>query len=222
MGTISSTGEKYLEAIYCISFEGEVVRPGHLATWLSVSPPSVSDAIQRLQRDGWIHVRDDRSIELSPEGLGVASNLIRRHRILERWLTDGLGLDWASADEEAERLSTSMSDQLIDRIDASMGRPLTCPHGNLVPGREAPYGELTALANVQSGIPVVVRRISEVAEHEARDFLTRLSNYGICEGATISLVAATTDAGEVAVDIECKRFAITSSEARLVWVEESE
>jgi hypothetical protein len=109
--------------------------------------------MQRLQRDGWIHVRDDRSIVRSSEELAVASTLIQRHRILERWLTDGLGLDWGIEDEEAERLSTSIPDQLIDCIDEFLGRPRTCLRDNLVPGLESPYGELTVLANVDAGVP---------------------------------------------------------------------
>jgi DtxR family Mn-dependent transcriptional regulator len=221
MSAPSSTVDRYLEAIYCISFEGDVVRPGHLATWLSVSPPSVSDAVQRLRRDGWIEVRHDRSIVLTPEGLTVASNLIRRHRILERWLTDGLHLDWAAADEEAEKLSSSISDQLIDRIDESLGRPHTCPHGNLIPGREAPYGELMALAEVASGSRVIVRRISEVAEHEARDFLAKLAHHGISEGSVVSLIHASPLDGDLQVAISDQTFVMSRREASLVWVEAS-
>lgn len=220
MSTPSSTVDRYLEAIYCISFEGDVVRPGHLATWLSVSPPSVSDTVHRLRRDGWIEVRHDRSIVLTPEGLSVASNLIRRHRILERWLTDGLHLDWAAADEEAEKLSSSISDQLIDRIDESLGRPSTCPHGNLIPGRDAPYGELMALASVESWRPVTVRRISEVAEHEARDFLAKLAQHGICEGSVVTLVDGSPPVGDLQVSIGDRTFLMSRREASLVWVED--
>ncbi len=220
MSAPSSTVDRYLEAIYCISFEGDVVRPGHLATWLSVSPPSVSDSVHRLRRDGWIEVRPDRSIVLTPEGLSVASNLIRRHRILERWLTDGLHLDWAAADEEAEKLSSSISDQLIERIDESLGRPRTCPHGNLIPGREAPYGELTALAAVVAESRVVVRRISEVAEHEARDFLAKLAQHGIGEGSIVSVTDDFSPDGDVRVLVNERNIVMSKREASLVWVED--
>ena len=73
------------------------------------------------------------------------------HRLLERWLTDVLGLDWAAADEEAQRLASGVSELVADRLDETLGYPATCPHGNVVPGREPPYGELVALSDLQPG-----------------------------------------------------------------------
>ena len=134
-GERSSTVDKYLEAIFYIAAEGDVVRPSRLAHWLDVRPPTVTNALARLLRDGWIDSHDDRSVTLTDKGVDTASALVRRHRILERWLTQVLGFDWASADDEAERLSSSISDELIDRIDASLNFPSTCPHGNVIPGR---------------------------------------------------------------------------------------
>ena len=100
----TATADRYLEAIYCIAAEGEVVRPSRLAYWLAVSAPTVSDALQRLKRDGWVLIAPDRSVTLTSDGDRVATALVRRHRILERWLTDVLGFDWATADVEADRL----------------------------------------------------------------------------------------------------------------------
>jgi DtxR family Mn-dependent transcriptional regulator len=211
--------DKYLEVIFYIAAEGDVVRPGKVATWLSVSPPTVSEAMQRLERDGWIDIAHDRSVALTPKGTEVASNLVRHHRILERWLTDVLGLDWASADDEAERLSSAVSDFLIDRIDASLHRPLTCPHGNPIPGRDAAYGELAALATLPKGARANVRRISEVAEHEARDLLTMLSSHEISEGSSVEIVRATNELGAMQVLVEGRQFELPVDAARLIWVE---
>ncbi|HTB09489.1 MAG TPA: metal-dependent transcriptional regulator, partial [Acidimicrobiales bacterium] len=83
----TETVDKYLEAIYYIDAEGEVVRPSRLAYWLSVSAPTVSNALVRLKRDGWIDVGSDRSVTLTESGRATATSLVRRHRILERWLT---------------------------------------------------------------------------------------------------------------------------------------
>ncbi len=215
----SATVDRYLEAIYYISSEGEVVRPGRLATWLSVSAPTVSEALQRLQRDGWVTVRKDRSVVLTSAGLAEASNLVRHHRILERWLTDGLGLDWATADDEADRLSSAISDFLIDRIDASLQRPLTCPHGNPIPGRAAPYGELAALADLRTGASAVIRRISELAEHDARDVLLMLAGYEIAEGSAVYVADAEPDSREVSLTIAGTPVRLSVDLARLIWVE---
>ena len=123
MSSHTATVDKYLEAIYYIAAEGEVVRPSRLAYWLSVSAPTVSDALARMKRDGWIEIGSDRSVTLTDNGRATATGLVRRHRILERWLTDVLAFDWATADIEADRLSSSISDAVVDQIDATMGSP---------------------------------------------------------------------------------------------------
>jgi len=147
----TETVDKYLEAIYYIAGEGEVVRPSRLAYWLSVSAPTVSNALVRLKRDGWIDIGSDRSVTLTDSGTATATSLVRRHRILERWLTDVLGFDWASADIEADRISSAISDAVVDRIDTTMGSPSTCPHGNIIPGRDAHYGSTRCAGRPRAG-----------------------------------------------------------------------
>ena len=83
--------------------------PGRLAEWLGVSAPTVTVSLQRLARDGLIRIADDRSVELTEGGAEAAALIVRRHRIVERWLTDVLGFDWATADLEAQSLSHGMS-----------------------------------------------------------------------------------------------------------------
>ena len=215
----SATVDRYREAIFYISSEGEVVRPGRLATWLSVSAPTVTEAMRRLQRDGWITIKKDRSIVLTDLGQESAANLVRHHRILERWLTDVLGLDWATADDVADRLSSAISDYLIDRIDASLHRPLTCPHGNAIPGRQAPYGQLTALAALPVGAPATIRRISEVAEHDARELLTMLAEHEIAEGTVVQVSEPASSPDEIAALVDGKRVMLSMAAAQLIWVE---
>lgn len=219
--THTATVDKYLEAIYYIAAEGEVVRPSRLAYWLSVSAPTVSDALQRLKRDGWVDLGGDRSVTLTATGERTATALVRRHRILERWLTDVLGFDWTTADVEADRISSSMSDAVVDQIDATMGSPQTCPHGNVIPGRDAPYGRLTALAELGSGRRATVRRISEVAEHEAPALLTMLAEHAIHEGSEV-LVDSNADAEEVALTVASAPLRIPRAAAERIWVEPSD
>ncbi|TMC39071.1 MAG: metal-dependent transcriptional regulator [Chloroflexi bacterium] len=94
----------YLEAIYYIRAEGEVVRSARLADWLSVSRPTVTVALRRMTRDGMVRINARKEIELTARGDAAGAAIVRRHRIMERWLTDVLGLDWVTADAEAERL----------------------------------------------------------------------------------------------------------------------
>ncbi len=215
----TATVDKYLEAIYYIAAEGEVVRPSRLAYWLSVSAPTVSDALARMKRDGWVVIGTDRSVTLSESGRATATALVRRHRILERWLTDVLGFDWATADVEADRISSAISEAVVDQIDASMGSPSTCPHGNVIPGHAVPYGALVALADLEPGTPATVRRISEVAEHEAPALLAMLAEHAIKEGTEVSVEQSDVSHDEVALMVAGAPLTLTLDAAKVIWVD---
>jgi DtxR family Mn-dependent transcriptional regulator len=215
----TETVDKYLEAIYYIAGEGDVVRPSRLAYWLSVSAPTVSNALVRLKRDGWIEIGSDRSVTLTESGTATATSLVRRHRILERWLTDVLGFDWASADIEADRISSAISDAVVDQIDTTMGSPATCPHGNVIPGRDAHYGVLVALADLEPDVPATVRRISEVAEHEAPALLAMLAEHGIHEGSEVRVVESNVGPNDVALSVAGEELTLSLGAAQLIWVE---
>ena len=217
----STTVDRYLETIYCIAGEGEVVRPSRLAQWLEVSAPTVSEAIRRLARDGWVVIGSDRSVSLTEMGGSKASTIVRRHRILERWLTDILGFDWVAADEEADRLSSVISNDVIDRLDETLGAPLTCPHGNPIPGRSPGYGTLVALADLEPGSSGRVRRISEVAEHQARNLLTSLHEAGITEGSEVLVSPDGGDSSTIAISVKGRVLAMSLESARWIWMETS-
>jgi DtxR family transcriptional regulator, iron-dependent repressor len=129
------TVKHYLETIFYIQFEEDRVRPGRIAEWLGLRPPTVSVTLHRLERDGLITVESDRTVSLTEQGVALASGVVRVHRLLERWLTDVLGFDWATADNYAQEIAPGMSDAVADRLDEHLGRPTTCPHGNVIPGR---------------------------------------------------------------------------------------
>jgi DtxR family Mn-dependent transcriptional regulator len=158
-------------------------------------------------------------VTLTSTGEDLAAKIVRVHRLLERWLTDVLGLDWATADEEAQRLASGVSERVADRLDETLGHPTTCPHGNVVPGREAPYGELVALSDLQPGVPARVRRISEVAEHDAPDLLRELDAYGLVTGARIVVSGADASVQAIPVDVGGVTRPIGTNVGRLIWVE---
>lgn len=215
----SETAERYLEAIYYIEHEGEVPRPGRLAEWLGVSAPTVTVSLQRLARDGLVRIAADRSVELTEEGAEAAAIIVRRHRIVERWLTDVLGLDWATADLEAQALSHGMSLMVLDRLDEQLGHPSTCPHGNVIPGRNPPAGRsLVRLVDLADGDSARVARISEVAEHEAPQLLRILDQRGIVPGIEIRVVARAS-AGWTLRAGGADAMTVDAGTARAVWVE---
>ncbi len=144
---------------------------------------------------------------------------MRRHRIVERWMTDVLGLDWATADLEAQTLAHGMSVTVLDRLDEQLGRPLTCPHGNVIPGRTPPSGRrLVRLVDLADGEIAPVARISEVAEHEAPQLLRLLDQRGIVPGIEIRVVRRA-DAGWTVRVGGRDEIVVDPGTARAVWVE---
>lgn len=175
----------YLEAIYYIRAEGEVVRSARLADWLGVSRPTVTAALRRMTRDGMVRLNGKKEIELTPRGDTAAAAIVRRHRIIERWLTDALELDWVTADLEAERLETALSDLVANKLHEALGRPQTCPHGNPIPGSATMRPDELRLSGLQAGETAVITRISEVAQREGPPLLKYLHDRGLTPGRRI-------------------------------------
>jgi DtxR family transcriptional regulator, iron-dependent repressor len=179
---------RYLEAIYYMWSEGEPLRSARLADWLGVSRPTVTIALRRMARDGLVKLTRTKDIELTPKGMAQAESIVRRHRIMERWLTDGLGLDWVTADEEAARLEHAVSDVVEKRLYEVLGRPRTCPHGNPIPGHSKPVPREVRLARLDTGSRAAITRVSEVAEREAPRLLAYLFDRGLTPGRKLHVL----------------------------------
>ncbi len=214
------TVKHYLETIYYIQFEEDRVRPGRIAEWLGLRPPTVSVTLHRLERDGWIHVESDRTVSLTNEGMSFRERGGPRpptaramaHRRARFRLGDRRQL-------RAGDRARHVLDAVADRLDEHLGHPSTCPHGNVIPGNTTPYGELTSLAELPAGTAARVRRISEVAEHDAPDLLRRLDDNGLVTGAQVVVAADGSSEDALTVDIGGRTMALGISTARLIWVE---
>ena len=178
----------YLEAIYYVWSEGEPLRSARLADWLGVSRPTVTIALRRMARDGMARLTRSKEIELTAAGMKAAESIVRRHRIMERWLTDALGLDWVTADEEAARLEHAVSEVVERRLYEALGRPQTCPHGNPIPGHSKAAAREVRLASLEAGDGAAVTRVSEVAEREAPKLLAYLFDRGLVPGRKLKVV----------------------------------
>src|SRR6266550_832875 len=147
----SEVVSRYLEAIYYMWSENEPLRSARLADWLGVSRPTVAVGLRRMTRDGLVRMNVRKEIELTAAGMTAAESIVRRHRIMERWLTDALGLDWVTADAEAARLEHAVSEVVERRLFEVLGRPTTCPHGNPIPGYSKAMPREVRLATLESG-----------------------------------------------------------------------
>src|SRR5919201_796385 len=186
----SEVVSRYLEAIYYMWFEKEPLRSARLADWLGVSRPTVAVGLRRMTRDGLVRMNRRKEIELTPAGMRAAESIVRRHRIMERWLTDALGLDWVTADAEAARLEHAVSETVERRLYEAIGRPATCPHGNPIPGySEAASGEVR-LSTLVAGDRATITRVSEVAEREAPPLLGYLMKRELTPGREVGVIEA--------------------------------
>src|SRR5205807_2787003 len=184
----SEVVSRYLEAIYYMWSEKEPLRSSRLADWLGVSRPTVAVGLRRMSRDGLVQMNGRKEIELTAGGMRSAESIVRRHRIMERWLTDGLGLDWVTADEEAARLEHAVTDVVERRLYEVLGRPRTCPHGNPIPGHSKPVAREVRLARLATGSRAAITRVSEVAEREAPRLLAYLFDRGLIPGRKLQVL----------------------------------
>jgi DtxR family Mn-dependent transcriptional regulator len=209
---------RYLEAIHYMEAEGETVRSARLADWLGVSRPTVTVALRRMTRDGIVRINTRKEIELTGRGRKAAGAIVRRHRIMERWLTDVLGLDWVAADEEAARLEHAVSDLVEHRLWEVLGQPTSCPHGNPIPG----YAELNPaelrLSSLEPGAQAEVSRISEVAEREAPTLLRYLLERRLVPRMPLEVVEVDPVGRTLRLSVADREVTLSHETAGKIWV----
>ena len=122
--------EEYLQTLFWLHEAGLPMTGANVARAMQLSPPTVHEMVGRLERDGYITRADDKTIAFTDSGREHAEGIVRRHRLIERFLTDVLGIPWDEVHEEAERLEHAMSPVLEERMLAAIGDAKTCPHGH--------------------------------------------------------------------------------------------
>ena len=173
--------EEYLEAIWEFEEEGVTVIQARLAEHLGHSAPSVSEMVGRLRADGYISVKG-RVITLTAKGRRQAVSVVRKHRLAERLLTDVIGVPWHRTHVEACRWEHVISDEVEERLVVILGNPVTCPHGNPIPGAGGPERDLKALAGFAPGDRVRLERVTEQVEVDL-EALMYLDEHGFVPGA---------------------------------------
>jgi DtxR family Mn-dependent transcriptional regulator len=204
--------EEYLQTLFWLHEAGLPMTGANVARAMQLSPPTVHEMVGRLERDGYITRGGDKSISFTPTGRRHAEDIVRRHRLIERFLTDVLKVPWDEVHEEAERLEHAMSPVLEERMLAAIGDAKTCPHGH--PIHAGTRIEGVPLADVAQGAKVTVLRF----ENEAEDLLHYLKASGLEPGIDGELVSAA-DEDDVIVEVSSgERCAVTRSVAETVSV----
>jgi DtxR family transcriptional regulator, iron-dependent repressor len=202
--------EEYLQIMFWLEEAGLPITGANIARAMQLSAPTVHEMIGRLENDGYVERLTDKSLAFTADGRQHAQAIVRRHRLIERFLTDVLGVPWDEVHEEAERLEHAMSPVLEERMLAAIGDAKTCPHGH--PLVEGAREEGALLADVESGATVHVLRF----ENEAEEILHYLKAAGVYPGLDGTLQNSGTD--EVVLSSEDGEHVVSRSVAETVSV----
>lgn len=224
--SLSATVEEYLETIYNMHMEDEIVIGARLAEKMRVSPPTVTEMLKRLVRDGYIAMDAKRHITLTEAGYQAAEAVLRRHRLTERFLVDMLGMQWHQVHEEACRLEHFISGAVEARVIASLNNPTTCPHGNPIPG-SVPNARsylkdrhAVRLSSLLVGAQATILCISEVVEDEEA-LIMYLHEKGLTPQIQVKIVTQSSGddpAESVKLAVDGREIAISNAVAHKIWV----
>jgi len=192
----SQTVENYLKTIHLTeaanrahaqapSGERALVAMGQLASALGVVPGTATTMVKALAESGLVHYEPYMGVRLTEAGEKLASLVLRRHRLIELFLVQVMGMSWAEVHDEAERLEHAVSERLIDLIDEMLGRPETDPHGDPIPTAEGTisHPEYVDLLSAPLGTPLTVVRVVD----QGADFLRFIEERQLKPGSTVTV-----------------------------------
>jgi Mn-dependent DtxR family transcriptional regulator len=217
--------DTYLETIYFLAFPvgeyGPVVKDSpalaaRVADMLGVSRASAGEMLKRMEADGLIERGERKEVILTPAGREASERVIRRHRLIERFLTDFLGYTAGEAHEQADELADTFSDDMIERMTERLGSPDRCPHGWPVDPavEQAENRELTALTDLEPGARATIVRL---AEHDG-PLLHWFYDEGLVPGTEVEVRSAQPEAGQFVVRVSGAERAIGERAAAGLFV----
>lgn len=182
----SQSIEDYIKAIFQISRGDARVQTSAIAERLDLRPASVSNMMRRLTKLGLVEHEPYRGVKLTEDGDHLARRMIRRHRLIERFLSEYLGYPWDAVHAEAEKLEHAVSQRFVEALDRLLQNPGTDPHGAPIPGRDGSMVEpgYPRLSELQVGETAVVRRVSD----SDADLLRRLGQLGVRPNADLKII----------------------------------
>ena len=212
---LSSTIEDYLSFLYILERDGEPVVGTHLAELLGVTPPTVTNTLKRMVRDGLVSM-DETGTHLTDLGRSSARTVMRRHMLME-WMMAGM-LPWSKLHSEAHTLEHAISNMAESALMEELGHPQTCPHGNPLPGNEDAVAGWVPVVQVPVGESVTIRRVHELAE-ENTELLSFFEAKGIMPGCQATVAEVLDFNQTITLDVQEKPVTLGFAAARYVFVE---
>jgi len=204
--------EEYIEGIFRLQAEVDLVSTGEVAAYMSVSAGSATTMIKKLADLGLAYHEPYQGIRLSPSGERIAKRLIRAHRIIEAFLVKTLNLEWHEVHDVACKLEHYVSDAVVDRMYEASGRPKICPHGSPIDIEAA--GDGFRLKDAEPGDTVVVNRVTD----ERTEFLSYLSSIGLNLKAKVKVDSVSPIDSLINLEVDGKKVAVGLEVSRHVWV----
>ena len=205
----TSTVENYLKQIFLTAREsGERCVPmGQVAQAMQVVPGTATTMIKGLAKNGLVEYTPRVGVSLTEEGETIAIQMLRRHRLIEYFLVETLGMDWSEIHEEAEHLEHAISDRVLRYIDAFLGHPTTDPHGDTIPSASGEWKKRTleSLSEVGEGIGVKIARVKD----QDAEFLRFAETSGLMPGTRMRIVNRNASADCLELEIKEKDTPIT-------------
>jgi DtxR family Mn-dependent transcriptional regulator len=213
---LSGPVEDYLKVIFELEMKFGVAETNGIAEALRVAPASVSGMIRRLVEQGLVSHERYRGVRLTSDGRRAALKTLRRHRVIEAYLTTALNYPWDLVHDEAERLEHAASDELIDRMAAAIGEPTTDPHGAPIPTREGALDQrsLLSLDSVEPGTRVLVERVGDQDATQLR----YLAELGLVPGRTVEVLSRAPFDGPIALRVGRATRTIGPALAKRIFV----
>ena len=212
---LSSTIQDYLSLIYVMERDAEPVVGSRLAELLGVTPPTVTNTLKRMTRDGLITMNKDGT-HLAEAGWDAARVVMRRHMLME-WMM-AKTLPWSKLHSEAHQLEHAISTMTETALMEQLGRPETCPHGNPLPGCEETVAAWIPLTEIPAGETVIIRRIHELAEENAQ-LLAYLETKHITPGTQAVVAEILPFNQTITVEVEGQPVTLGNAVARYIYVE---
>ncbi|UCC59047.1 MAG: metal-dependent transcriptional regulator [Candidatus Bathyarchaeum sp.] len=217
--SISYQAEEYLEAIYRLEKKRGSAKTMELARKLEVVPGSVTNTIESLERRGLVIHEPYKGVKLTEKGRKLASNVLRKHRLAERLLTDILHLDWSEVHDAACKLEHALSPEILDPLENALGHPKTCPHGNPIPTKNGRLLEEKSkpLADLNSGENGVIVKIAD----EKPTTLKVLDSLGLIPGSYVKIEEKGSFNGPLNIHVNGQPHTVERELARYVHVKPS-
>ena len=215
----SRTVENYLKSILMISINKNCVEVpmGMIAESLMVTPGTATSMVKNLQKEKWLNYKARKGVTLTGSGKKIGMRMIRRHRLIETFLVETLGLDWSEIHEEAEELEHSISDKVLEKLDVFLGNPQFDPHGHPIPSKSGVIRRLSqkSLLDCKVGKKMKIESILD----QRTEFLNFAKNKSLMPGNIIKILKYQKIADTVEVQVEKKpKFSLGFNSADKIMV----